>query len=100
MKNNKKIWEIIIGITIIIITVLTVFIVNTIRSKQFQESEYLTKGEYYKFFVEEYNMTSNNYTVEEMKNAADSKDYSVFASIIIEGGSLLLKNKQKILINR
>lgn len=84
MKNNKKIWGIIIGITIIIITVLTVFIVNTIRSKQIQESEYLTKGEYYKFFVEEYNMTSNNYAVEERKNAADSKNYSVFASIMVE----------------
>lgn len=84
MKNNKKIWGIIIGITIIIITVLIVFIVNTIRSKQIQENGYLTKGEYYKFFVEEYNMTSNDYTVEERKNAADSKDYSVFASIMIE----------------
>lgn len=74
--------KILIGIIVVaIIAVLTAVIVKVIQYKKFEEGGYLTKGEYFKMVIDEYSMTSQKYTYDEIKNATD---YKVYADIMHE----------------
>lgn len=81
MKNKKVLIGSIIGVIVAIVTILAVVVANIIQDKIFEASDYLTKGEYYKLYVEENHMSSSNYTGKEIENATD---YNVFAHIMVE----------------
>ena len=92
MKNKKLIIGIIIGIVVAIIALLTVIIVNNkMEDRKFEESDYITKGQYFEAFIEEYNLYSNEYSDEEIENA---EDYSIEAAIMYEW-DLITKKQAK-----
>jgi len=82
MKNKKLIIGIIIGVLIVIVSLLTLVIVNNVKKgEKFEESDYITKGQYFEKFIEENNLYSDIYSEEEIKNA---EDYEIDAAIMVE----------------
>lgn len=82
MKNKKLIIGVIIGIVVAIVALVTVLIVNNkAKDKNFEESDYLSKGQYFEAFIEEHNLYSTEYSDEEIEEA---EDYSIDAAIMVE----------------
>lgn len=91
MKNKKLLIGIIIGLVVAIIIVVAVVVINLIQNKKFEESDYISKGQYFEKFIEENNLYSDIYTEEEIVNA---KDYKIDAAIMVEW-KLITKKQAK-----
>lgn len=92
MKNKKLIIGIIVGIIVAIVASLIVVMINNkIKDRKFEESDYITKGQYFEAFIEEHNLYSKEYSDEEIENA---EDYSIDAAIMYEW-DLITKKQAK-----
>lgn len=79
------------GFCLVLSLVLMAQMLTGCSSKKTDDEIYLTKGEFFAYFVYEYGMTSGRYSAEEIQNC---KDGSVEGDIIAEWGYLAEKQTQ------
>lgn len=80
------------GFCLVLSLVLMAQTLTGCSSKKTDDEIYLTKGEFFAYFVYEYGMTSGRYSAEEIQNC---KDGSVEGDIIAEWGYLAEEQTQK-----
>lgn len=85
---------------IVCITLCLIFTLQTLCGCSFKKTDetiYITKGEFFAYYVYENNMTSDKYTAEDIQNCTDG---SVEADIIVEWGYLTEKQAKSGLSSR
>lgn len=94
MKNKKLV--IIISVAILIVLAITGLVVfNSIKNKEETNGNYMTKGEYYLYFIKEVNMYLNDYEEEDYESdkGEEIAAHTMYEHYLIEKGQTKKLNK-------
>lgn len=83
MKNKKLIIILSIIFSMIVVAIFAILILKSTQNNkiEFDNDKYISKGQFFEKIVREYNLSSDKYSSDEIKN---SEDYNTFANVLVE----------------